>query len=217
MKGEAESPRLQVYRQGDDWFCSFTVEYDAEADGETPIGVDIGERHILAVHEPNSDESMLISGKEARYVRRKFRSLRDSLAEARALRARNRVGDKEHRRIRDLNHSLSKRLVEFAAQFDNPLIRLEDLEGIRDRTGWSGVHSWYFDQLHRFITYKAERESIRVESVDPAYTSQNCSRCGERGDRDGDHFRCSSCGYERHADLNAAANIADREGEPCTG
>ena len=82
---------------------------------------------------------------------------------------------------------------------------------------YSSVHSWYFDQLRRFITYKAEREGIRVESVDPAYTSQNCSRCGERGDRDGDHFACSSCGYERHADLNAAANIAIREGEPCTG
>ena len=217
VNGEAGRSRLQVYRRGDDWFCSFTIEYDAEAGGETPIGVDIGERHILAVHEPESDESMLVSGKEARYVRRTFRSLRDSLAEAGALRARNRVGNKEHRRIRDLNHTLSKRLVEFATQFDNSLIRLEGLEGIRDRTGWSGVHSWYFDQLRRFITYKAEREGIRVESVDPAYTSQTCSRCGERGDRNGDHFACSSCGYERHADLNAAANIAVREGEPCTG
>ena len=210
LNSEASKSRLQVYRRGDDWFCSFTVEYAAETDGETPIGVDVGERHILAVHEPESGESMLVSGKEARYARRKFRSLRDSLSEAGALCARNRVGDKEHRRIRDLNHTLSKRLVEFAAQFDNPLIRLEDLEEIRDRTGWSGVHSWHFHQLRRFITYKAEREGIRVESVDPAYTSQSCSRCGERGDRDGDHFACPSCGYERHADLNAAANIAVR-------
>jgi putative transposase len=216
LEGEAKKSRLQVYRRGSDWFCSFTVEYDTVPEGETPIGVDIGERHILAAHALGTDESMLVSGKEARYLRRKYRSLRDSLQEAGALRARNRVGNKEHRRIRDLNHTLSRRLVDFADQFENPAIRIETLEGIRDRTEWSGVHSWHFHQLQTFITYKAEQAGIRVESVDPAYTSQDCSSCGERGSRNGDYFRCDSCGYERHADLNAAANIGKREGEPCT-
>lgn len=213
LAGDAKKSRLQVYRRGSDWFCSFSVEYDTDATGETPIGVDIGERHILAAHAVGSDESMLVSGKQAKYIRRKFRSLRDSLQEAGALRARNRVGNKEHRRIRDLNHELSKQLVAFASQFDNPVLKIERLDGIRDRTGWSGVHSWHFHQLQMFIEYKAEREGIRVEEVDPTYTSKTCSECGERGSRNGDHFRCTNpeCGYERHADLNAAANIAMRE------
>jgi IS605 OrfB family transposase len=218
LDGDAKKTRLQVCRRGSDWFCSFSVEYDTDPSGETPIGVDIGERHILAAHAVGPDESMLVSGKRAKYIRRKFRSLRDSLQEAGALRARNRVGHKENRRIRDLNHELSKQLVAFAAQFDDAVLRIERLEGIRDRTEWSGVHSWHFHQLQAFITYKAERKGIRVETVDPAYTSQDCSACGERGNRNNDHFRCTNpeCGYERHADLNAAENIATREGEPCT-
>ncbi|UHQ96039.1 IS200/IS605 family accessory protein TnpB-related protein [Natrinema halophilum] len=100
---------------------------------------------------------MLVSGGEAKYVRCKYRSLRDSLSEAGALRARNRVGDKENRRITDLNHKLSHRLITFAEQFETPVIRMEDLDGIPENSSWSGVHSWHFHQLQQFIMYKAER------------------------------------------------------------
>ncbi|SMP19818.1 transposase, IS605 OrfB family, central region [Halobellus salinus] len=116
----------------------------------------------------------------------------------------------------DLNHKLSRRLITFAEQFENPVVRIEDLEGIRENSSWSGVHSWHFHQLQQFITYKAERAGIRVEKIDPSHTSQECSACGSMGTRDVDHFSCSECGRKRHADLNASENIAQREGEPCT-
>jgi len=48
VEGNAKKTRLQVYRRGDDWYCTFNIEYDTDTSGETPIGVDIGERHILA-------------------------------------------------------------------------------------------------------------------------------------------------------------------------
>ncbi|GAA1568918.1 RNA-guided endonuclease TnpB family protein [Kribbella sancticallisti] len=50
----------------------------------------------------------------------------------------------------------------------------------------------------------------RIEKVNPAYTSQMCSRCGHcvPGNRESQAFRCQSCGYCDHADLNAAINIA---------
>jgi IS605 OrfB family transposase len=216
VEGDAGKTRLQVYRRGDDWYCTFNIKYETEPSGETPIGVDIGERHILAATAYGEGESMLVSGGEAKYVRRKYRSLRDSLSEAGALRARNRVGDKEQRRIKDLNHKLSRRLITFAEQFENPVIRMEDLEDIRENSSWSGVHSWHFDQLQQFITYKAERAGIRVEKVDPYKSSQTCSVCRSLGTRDGDRFYCSECDRGRHADLNASEELAQREGEPCT-
>ena len=216
LSGEADKTRLQVYRRGDGWFCTFNVEYDTSPDGETAIGVDVGHNNLLAARADDADESMLVSGREAKYVRRRFRSLRESLQEAGALRALNRAGDKESRRIRDLDHTASRRLIDWIGQFDNPVLRLEDFEGIRDGSDRRGVHSWHFYQLQEFIVYKAERAGIRVEKVDPEDTSQRCSACGEYGTRDGDHFSCSSCGQERHSDLNGAENIAQREGEPCT-
>jgi IS605 OrfB family transposase len=214
--GEADRSRLQVYRRGKEWYCTFNVEYDTDPDGETAIGVDVGHNNLLAAHVKATDESMLMSGREAKYVRRRFRSLRESLQEAGALCVLNRADNKESRRIRDLNHKASRHLIDWAEQFDNPVLRLEDLDGIRDASDWRGVHSWHFHQLQEFIIYKAESAGIRVEKVDPADTSQQCSDCGEYGHREGEYFSCSECGRGRHADLNGAENIAQREGEPCT-
>jgi IS605 OrfB family transposase len=214
--GELKKTRLQVYRRGDEWFCSFTIKHDVNSSGANPIGVDIGERHLLAATAIDTGESMLVSGREAKYIRRAYRSLRGSLQEAGALRARNHVGNKEQRRITDLNHKLSRQLIDFAEQFGDPLIRMEDLKGIRENGVWSGVHSWHFHQIQQFITCKAKCAGIRVEKVDAYNTSKRCSACGSVGAREGDHFVCLECGRERHADLNASENIAQREGDPCT-
>ena len=56
-----------------------------------------------------------------------------------------------------------------------------------------------------------EREGIKVRYVDPAYTSQTCSRCNnlDRENRQTqDKFKCNKCGFELNADHNAAINIA---------
>jgi IS605 OrfB family transposase len=213
---KADKTRLRVFRRSDDWYCTFNITYDTGTSGETPIGADIGERHILAVTASGEGESVLVSGGEAKYVRHKYHSRRDSLQEAGTLRARNHVGDKEQRRIQDLNHKLSDRLITFAEQFEIPVIRMEDLEHIRENSTWSGVHSWRFRQLQQYITYKVEHPGIRIEKVDAYNTSQECSVSGSNWTRDGDQSVCSACGRGRHADLNVSENIAQREGEPCT-
>ena len=58
--------------------------------------------------------------------------------------------------------------------------------------------------LHRKLAYKTA-----VETVEPQYTSQDCSQCGNRGVRDKDSFKCG-CGFEMNADLNAAKNILQK-------
>ena len=73
------------------------------------------------------------------------------------------------------------------------------------------LHAWPFAQLLGFICYKAALSGIQVVEEDPWHTSQQCSRCRhtERGNRPRQAaFRCKACGYEVHADLNAARNLA---------
>ena len=67
-------------------------------------------------------------------------------------------------------------------------------------------------ELRRQLEYKAAWSGSLVVPVNPAYTSQTCSRCGHiapenRQSQAG--FKCVSCGYEQNADLNAAINIRD--------
>ena len=51
----------------------------------------------------------------------------------------------------------------------------------------------------------------RVEKINPAFTSQRCSACGQVDPKSRESqavFRCTACGYACNADVNAAKNIA---------
>jgi putative transposase len=123
---------------------------------------------------------------------------------------------KQARFRRDCDHVLSKQIVQ--ACEPGTTIVLENLADIRSRTKIRRktetsrrVHSWSFAQVRSFIAYKAEERGSTVVAVDPRHTSQACSCCGHtarNNRRSRGRFVCRSCGFELHADLNAARNIA---------
>lgn len=138
------------------------------------------------------------------------------IAKAGVLSLKKRSG-KEKRFATDVNHGLSKAIVQ-TAKGTGRGTALEDLKNIRSRVNGSKrrqrvLHSWAFFQLRAFIAYKAALAGVRVVYVNPAYTSQTCSRCGhcEKANRKSHaSFLCVVCGYSAHADLNAAVNIRAR-------
>ena len=70
-------------------------------------------------------------------------------------------------------------------------------------------------QQERKLEYKAGE----LRFVNPAYTSQACSRCGHtaKSNRPSQAvFACGACGFRAHADHNAAINILVRAGLPPT-
>ena len=123
---------------------------------------------------------------------------------------------KQARFRHDCDHVLSRQIV--ASMEPGATIVLENLRDIRSRTKVRRktktsrrVHSWSFAQLKGFIAYKAEERGCTVAVVDPRHTSQTCSCCGHQARnnrRSRGRFVCRKCGYELHADLNAAYNIA---------
>lgn len=59
------------------------------------------------------------------------------------------------------------------------------------------------------LKYKALENKNNIITVNKAYTSLACSRCGniDNKSRKGPIFICTKCGFKEHSDINAAFNI----------
>jgi putative transposase len=117
-----------------------------------------------------------------------------------------------------------KTSTSLARRFD--VIRVEDLyvpgmtrsargtlanpgRGVRQKAGLNrGILASGWGLLARRLQDKAPG---RIEKINPAYTSQQCSACkyvAAESRKSQALFRCTACGYVDHADVNAAKNIA---------
>ena len=126
-----------------------------------------------------------------------------------------RLRGRQARFRRDCDHILSRQIVENVPE--GGTLVLENLQNIRSRVRVRHgpesrrIHGWSFAQLKSFIAYKAEERGVTVVGVDPRHTSQACSRCGHtarNNRRSRALFCCRACGFQLHADLNGARNIA---------
>ena len=64
-------------------------------------------------------------------------------------------------------------------------------------------------QFSNYLSYKAESAGRKLVKVNPAYTSQTCSKCGHRQKMPLDVrvFHCPCCDLSIDRDLNASLNI----------
>jgi len=202
----------QIELNKDFAFVSVTVQEQAQKEPQRWIGIDRNTTGHCAVIADPSTGKVLKLGKEAHHTHQKYKNLRTDLQKKGKFRLLKKTKNKESRIIRDLNHRISREVVNYAVA-NNAGIVLENLKNVRkaksSKSFRSSLHSWSYAQLENFIGYKAKLLGIPVVKIDPAYTSQQCSRCGLLGHRNGKHFECS-CGHSDHADANAAFVIAER-------
>jgi putative transposase len=196
-------------------YISVTIKDIPEMTPQHFIGVDRNTTgHIAVAANPETGKIEKL-GKKAIHTHRKYSAIRKQLQHEGKFGALKDCKDRESRIVRDLNHKVSKKLVSMAKE-QNAALVFEDLSGIRKtkkqyRSFKYALHSWSFYQLQQFVEYKAKLLGVPVLYVDPAYTSQDCSRCGARGQRNRKSFVCPVCGHVDHADVNAAFNIALRQ------
>jgi len=167
-----------------------------------------------------TDDGETFVGDGVEACRRKYARIRKTCQRTgtkSAKRKLRKVRMKESRYRADVNHVISKRIVE-KAKGTACAIGVEDLAGISARTtarkaDRSRIKGWAFHQLRCFLTYKALAAGIPLIPVDPRNTSRTCSECGhcEKANRKTrDDFECRHCGFKLPADWNAAKNIRDR-------
>lgn len=203
------------------YFLHIPVTYDIEeanlSDICNIVGIDRGINFVVATYD-SKHKSGFVSGKSIKQKRAAYSKLRKELQMRQTPSSRQRIkaiGQRENRWMQDVNHRVSKALVE-----NNPkhtLFVLEDLSGIRNvtervRTKSRYVSvSWSFYDLEQKLIYKAKQNQSTVIKVNPRYTSQCCPVCGhiEKANRNKKlHlFTCKNCGYKSNDDRIGAMNL----------
>lgn len=196
---------------------TFEVNECCDSDICNVVGIDRGINFVVATYD-SKHQSGFVSGKVIKQKRVHYKNLRKQLQQVGTPSSRRRlkaIGQRENRWMQDVNHCVSKALVE-----SNPkhtLFVLEDLSGVRSATEKIRVKdryvsvSWSFYDLEQKLIYKAMQHQDKVIKVNPAYTSQCCPVCGhtEKANRNKKiHlFCCQNCGYKSNDDRIGAMNL----------
>ena len=203
------------------YYLHIPVTYEVEESNISDIcnvvGIDRGINFVVATYD-SKHKYGFVSGKAIKQKRANYSKLRKELQMRHTPSSRRRLkalGQRENRWMQDINHQVSKALVE-----NNPkhtLFVLEDLSGIRNaaervktKDRYVSV-SWSFYDLEQKLIYKAKQNQSSVIKVDPHYTSQCCPCCGhvEKSNRNKKiHlFTCKKCGYKSNDDRIGAMNL----------
>lgn len=226
--------RLVYDRRAHKYFWHIVVENGKQtkaAPGNNVVSVDLGEIHPAVVGD--EQESTIITCRELRHENQGFNKRMASLSRAIAsktkysrmwwklVRARTRLKAKHKAVTRDMEHKISRAIVDVAVERKANLIVIGDIRNIGNgvnlsKTSNQKIAGWNHGKICAFVKYKSEAEGIVNELVNEAYTTQTCPQCGKRYKPKGRVYLCPSCGFSCHRDVLGQTNILSvhKFGEP---
>jgi putative transposase len=205
---------VTIAQEADGWYCCFSC---AEVPTQpSPItgretGIDVGLKVFLITAEGEIVENPRNYRKAEKALkkaqRRVSRRKKGSKRRRKAVQLLARKHQKVRRQRQDFHHKTALLLVR---QYDT--IYLEDLRVanmVRNSHLAKSIGDAGWAQFRTILEGKAAYAGHRAVAVPPAYTSQDCSGCGERVEKSlsvRTHV-CTSCGLILDRDENAARNI----------
>jgi putative transposase len=195
------------------WYVSFSCECEPERlePLETQAGIDVGLKTFATLSTGEEIENPRFFRKEEKAlakVQRKHSKLAKGTPERKKHR---KVVARVHERMKfrrdNFTHQSSRRIVD---QFG--VIAVEDLHVncmVHNHCLSKSIHDASWSAFFSQLSCKAEEAGRQLIKVNPAYTSQDCSRCHHRqymplSERT---YHCPCCLLSIDRDLNAALNI----------
>jgi len=203
---------LRINQKSGKYIAQIAVQApEATAIGDQVMGVDLGLKIPAVAATQDGKIKFFGNGRQNKFHKRKHRSVRKKLGKLKKLKAIRKRHDKEQRWMKDQDHKVSRQIINFAKENNIKIIRLEKLSGIRQtartsRKNEKNLHSWSFYRLAQYVEYKAILAGIKIEYVNPKYTSQICPVCGVKNHANDRKYKCS-CGFKTHRDILGAKNI----------
>lgn len=205
------------------WFVTFAAELpdiNIKQSIEPSIGLDLGVSTFIARSDGKKISNPRFINQEEKVLKKaqqKFSKQKKGSPERRKAR---KVVARIHERIsnkrNNFAHQESRKLIN---EFNTIII--EDLKINKMLKDGKELNKPYSKSLNKsisnvawsmltgFLSYKAEEAGKKIIKVNPAYTSQTCSKCGNRhklklSERT---YKCPTCGLSLDRDINASINI----------
>lgn len=240
-KGEdyiANNSSIKLVKNGKNTRIFLLLSIDIPAkkqvlDKDVVLGVDLGIKCPLYLAINKNDNFKMQIGdiehfhNQRTMFQKRFKSLQKLMCtqgghgRKKKLEPLEKLKEKERNWVHTQNHVYSREVIKQALKQNAGTIHMESLKDFgKGKEGYVKdeykylLRYWSYYELQSMIAYKAKLEGIEVKYIDPAYTSQACSYCGERGERKKqEEFVCTNpqCkrrGEKINADFNAARNIA---------
>ncbi|MFX1343389.1 MAG: IS200/IS605 family accessory protein TnpB-related protein [Promethearchaeota archaeon] len=191
----------------------------------TLIGVDLGLNTLAAAVALTFDQRVhpakSISGKQLKHHLASLWAKRKKAARKQIPERLQAIDEKTQRVIQHWIHVTAKAVINYAIQFQHPIIVLEDLRNYiptKNRTRWASstmrdqLSKWARGKLFETICMKASLQNLPVIRVNAAYSSHVCPRQCLCLIPQGyfEVFHCPACGAKVPRDISAATEIARR-------
>ncbi|NET66333.1 MAG: transposase [Moorea sp. SIO1G6] len=208
--------RVRIVKRADGYYVQFCVSVDCKESlkptGNT-VGLDVGLKDFYTDsngHTESNPRFYRTGEKRLKFYQRRVSRKKKGSANRR--KAINRLG-RAHLKISRQREEHAKRLARCVIQ-SNDLVAYEDLRVknlVKNHCLAKSINDagWY--QFRRWLEHFGQKFSRATVAVNPAYTSQNCSQCGEIVKKSlSTRTHTCKCGCQLDRDHNAAINILER-------
>lgn len=200
--------------------CEFPEEPKVES--EIKATVDLGQIHLATV-VTNSGKSVVISGREIRAQKRLInksitktskklqRCNKRSKKWKKTQRAKRKLIDRSKRRIRDLRHKSTTKIIDFCKENNVSKVFVGNPDGVRKKSAGKKhnqrLAGWEYGKDWKYINYKSKQAGMESFNGSERGTSSHCPECGKKKKPNGRWWKCRSCGFEGHRDVVGALNM----------
>lgn len=199
-QGYKQCSSATLYKKNDNYFVNifFEKEEPIKCNVQTKcIGIDLGINKLLSLSD-------------GRFIGTNFKKLLKKL-ENRVQKSKN-----YNQTLKEIKDYIGWSINQIGLE-NYDLIVIEELKNITkngkrlSKSKWlrKKLAHWNIDLVHRRLQEKCEANRVYIQTVSAYHTSQRCSCCGEihKKSRNGEKYKCISCGYTLDADTNASINI----------
>ena len=198
------------------WFVAFACDIEHKLAGQpiTPaIGIDMGLESFATLSNGEQIENPRFFRKEEKILAKVQRKLSTQEKGSKLRKKARKVVARIHERIgwkrENFAHQESRKLINRFNTIAVEDLSINDMQQGNFHSINRSISDVAWRQFLEYLRYKAEYAGSRCIQVNPAYTSQTCSNCGNRhklklSDR---IFHCPLCSLQLNRDVNAALNI----------